>query len=567
MSSQPRPDAIPVIVVCYKRPLHTAQVLRALEEQNVRNLIIFSDAPRTLADVAGVRQTRALLEQIRWTSPDIVYQQENQGLARSVVAAANYAAGKYDSFILLEDDCVPQPHFYDWFRDCLDRYEKVPGVFGISGYSIPLPLEIRTSYPYDAYFFPRMGSWGWATWKDRWLKDNRNLAELTMRAIEAGVDLEQGGRDIPDAIANILRGNLGDTWTVPWLVNVYLNRGCYVYPTLSHIDNIGLDGTGVHCGKTDAYNTILAQAPARRFPDAPVFDARISALFLAYQDAPRSIDNSTLFGLAKFSWLQELKISALHQPVRPGKPVYLNLGCGKRFHPDWLNFDFVAHHPDVHQADLRAGIPLPDNYADCAYHSHVLEHFSKAAAPQFIAECHRILKPGGVLRVAVPNLEVIAQLYLSYLEQALTGDGEAQDRYDCMMLEMYDQTVRNRCGGAMLDWWIQPQVKARDFLVERLGDEVKGVLSFFQGSATKPQPQPEPGDPLAIGRFRLSGEVHQWMYDRFSLARLLSEGGFREFHTVKASESGIPGFAAFQLDLDENGKTRKPDSLFMEAVK
>jgi glycosyltransferase involved in cell wall biosynthesis/GT2 family glycosyltransferase len=326
-------------------------VLRALEMQNIQNLIIFSDAPKTSEDMKGVRQTRLLLENIRWTQPDIIYQQENQGLARSIVAAANYAIQRHDSFILLEDDCVPQPHFYDWFRTCLERYREVPKVFGISGYSIPIPEEIRASYPYDAYFFPRMGSWGWATWKDRWLKDNRNLAELTMKAIDQGVDLEQGGKDIPISISSILLGDLQDTWTVPWLVNVYLNRGCYVYPTVSHIDNIGLDGTGVHCRKMDGYNTTLSTTRSVRFPDSPVFEDRICAGFLACFDAIHDIDATTLFALAKYSLLHGLKASALQQPA-PGssRPVALKPGYGKNLTPDLLNYDFATGRTEVHQA-------------------------------------------------------------------------------------------------------------------------------------------------------------------------------------------------------------------------
>ena len=322
-------NEIPVILVCHKRPEHTARVLKSLEELNIQNLIIFSDAPRTPNDIEGVQETRALLQAIGWTTPDLIYPQHNQGLARSIVAAANYAITKHNSFILLEDDCVPQPHFYEWFRCCLERYRDVPEVFGISGYTLPIPQEIRASYPHDAYFFPRMGSWGWATWKDRWLMDNRNLAELTMRAIETGVDLRQGGRNIPNSIANILLGQLQDTWTLPWVVNVYLHGGCYVYPTISHIENIGMDGTGVHCGATEAYNTTLAKEMPRRFPDRPVFDERISTLFHAYQHVERCIDDATLLELAKASCLQTLQAAARPDSkqqgggARPLKVVHL----------------------------------------------------------------------------------------------------------------------------------------------------------------------------------------------------------------------------------------------------
>ncbi|MBI2353852.1 MAG: methyltransferase domain-containing protein [Deltaproteobacteria bacterium] len=273
--------------------------------------------------------------------------------------------------------------------------------------------------------------------------------------------------------------------------------------------------------------------------------------------------------LAKFLCLQATKQSKspLLTTRSFAKPVYVNLGCGNNFHSDWLNFDFSSHHPDVSQVNLRSGIPLPDNHADVVYHSHLLEHFTKDEAPQFIAECYRILKPGGLLRVAVPDLETIAKLYLLNMEKSLDGDLVAEDRYDWMMIEMYDQTVRNRSGGAMLDWWVQPQMRSGDFIIERLGDEAKGVIHALHNSITLPSPLPEPTEPLEIGRFRLSGEVHQWMYDRFSLARLLRHAGFRDIRRVGADESQIPGFSRFGLDTDVNSTTRKPDSLFVEAIK
>ena len=72
---------------------------------------------------------------------------------------------------------------------------------------------------------------------------------------------------------------------------------------------------------------------------------------------------------------------------------------------------------------------------------------------------------------------------------------------------------------------------------------------------------------LAIGRFRLSGEVHQWMYDRYSLARLLKDAGFHETHACDAATSRIPDWGRFNLDTLPDGQVIKPDLFFMEAVK
>jgi hypothetical protein len=71
---------------------------------------------------------------------------------------------------------------------------------------------------------------------------------------------------------------------------------------------------------------------------------------------------------------------------------------------------------------------------------------------------------------------------------------------------------------------------------------------------------------FAEGLFRDSGEIHRWMYDRFSLRRLLEKSGFTDVRVCRADESRIVGFNSYNLDV-LNGKTRKPDSLFVEAIK
>jgi hypothetical protein len=74
-------------------------------------------------------------------------------------------------------------------------------------------------------------------------------------------------------------------------------------------------------------------------------------------------------------------------------------------------------------------------------------------------------------------------------------------------------------------------------------------------------------DTRQISQFRLSGEVHQWMYDRYSLGVLLRDAGFQNIQVCRADESDIPNFGSYLLDIEADGSVRKPDSLFMEARK
>ncbi|WP_461209882.1 glycosyltransferase [Desulfocurvus sp. DL9XJH121] len=243
----------------------------------------------------------------------------------------------------------------------------------------------------------------------------------------------------------------------------------------------------------------------------------------------------------------------------------LNLGCGQRFHPDWVNVDFSSPGPEVYAHDLAEGVPFRDASFDVVYHSHLLEHFNKDDAGAFLRDCFRVLRPGGVLRVAVPDLESLARSYLHCLDEAGKGDESAQARHEWSIIELVDQGTRHGPGGYMKNWWRDPTPRASDFIIERLGAEAREGMKAL--AASPGQPYVPPRDPLAVGRFRLGGEVHQWMYDRLSLGRLLEACGFREVRTVAAHESAIPDFASYLLDEEEDGSVRKPDSLFLEAVR
>ena len=277
---------------------------------------------------------------------------------------------------------------------------------------------------------------------------------------------------------------------------------------------------------------------------------------------------------------------------------YVNLGCGNRCHPDWINIDIAATGPNVRAYDLRCGIPLPDARCDVVYHSHPLEHFRRTDALRFMRECYRVPVPGGVLRVATPDLERICQLYLEKLQAACNGDVASAQDYAWIMLEMYDQTVREQTGGEMLNYLRQEPLPNSNFVYDRIGEEGRQLVETLRAGTSMPAQRritgrwwtrwqnlparltgiwerfitqlvlgPTGRRALAVGRFRQSGEVHHWMYDGYSLAQLMLAAGFRDPVRQSAAESRIPGWSRFDLDTLSDGTVNKPDSLYMEAIK
>ena len=270
---------------------------------------------------------------------------------------------------------------------------------------------------------------------------------------------------------------------------------------------------------------------------------------------------------------------------------YLNLGCGNRYSKDWINVDFVSSGVDVQQYDLTRGIPFSDSSFNAVYHSHVLEHFTKDYALNFLKECYRVLKPGGIVRIVVPDLEGIAREYIANLEQAKLGNDGAKKNYDWIILEMYDQSVRSVSGGNMAKYWAQDKVDNEEYIINRFGCEYTHFQEillnqrsadsaktskwnrYFQLSSYRNRliqiitGEKQAAHYMRLGKFRSSGEIHQWMYDGYSLGKLLSEASFTKIVKQTAFKSNISNWKTYAfLDVEE-GKVRKPDSLFMEAFK
>lgn len=280
--------------------------------------------------------------------------------------------------------------------------------------------------------------------------------------------------------------------------------------------------------------------------------------------------------------------------------AYLNIGCGERYLPAWVNIDLDARGPGIVQHDIQKGIPFPDGIFGAVYHSHLLEHLSKDYALAFLRECHRVLRCGGVLRVVVPNLEQIVRCYLSCLETALRGQEPESDlNYEWIMLELYDQAVRTRCGGHMARYIARPSVRNLSFVTNRIGTSAvaschpapilpyrqrlknfikqRGILLTSRHAASKMATLVRDAalkavlgsdfEKLQVGRFRTSGEIHACMYDRHSLKVLQEQAGFCEVRACSAVESRIEEWSEYCLDTNSDGTVYKPDSLYMEGIK
>jgi predicted SAM-dependent methyltransferase len=208
----------------------------------------------------------------------------------------------------------------------------------------------------------------------------------------------------------------------------------------------------------------------------------------------------------------------------------LNLGCGPVQPIGWINIDGsnrarlagwlpwldrslqwlgvlppTEFGPHIRVLNLFKPLPWAPNSVGGIYAGELWEHFEYADAERLTRDCHRVLRPGGVLRVTVPDA---AQLWGKYMRL-----------YEHEMAKPRSE----RSAAALLEL----------------------MASFFEDIATSP-------------KWMLSwGHCHKWFFDQIQLIDMFERCGFREVERMRVGDSRIPGIDSVQ----------RSDMLTVEGVK
>ncbi|MEO8114129.1 MAG: methyltransferase domain-containing protein [Phenylobacterium sp.] len=102
-----------------------------------------------------------------------------------------------------------------------------------------------------------------------------------------------------------------------------------------------------------------------------------------------------------------LRATYLSAAVQPK----LQIGGGENRLEGWLNTDLSPRTPDVMLMDAARPFPFADGTFDCIYTEHMIEHVSYEEGALMLRECHRVLRPGGVIRIVTPDLVASLGLY------------------------------------------------------------------------------------------------------------------------------------------------------------
>lgn len=168
----------------------------------------------------------------------------------------------------------------------------------------------------------------------------------------------------------------------------------------------------------------------------------------------------------------------------------IHLGCGSKHLEGWYHVDAQPYDSVDHVGAVEDLSFIPDNSTELIYACHVLEHFGRHTYKAALAEWFRVLAPGGRLRLAVPDFEASARLYLSGtlprgiddIRGLMTGGQRDKYDYHCMIFDEASLTADLKALGfshvSRWDWRATEHAHIDDYSQAYLPhmDKVNGTL-------------------------------------------------------------------------------------------
>ena len=155
--------------------------------------------------------------------------------------------------IILEDDCLADPSFFQFCDELIDRYRDDKRVSSICGTSYHPDVD----YPYSYYASQFTDVWGWATWKDRWDQLDLAMEAWPRWADEGGLHRMVGStRRFVAYWRSVFSGSKAgrvDAWDYPWILTRWRLGGVSIHPCKPLVRNVGFGGA--------ATNTLARRAP------------------------------------------------------------------------------------------------------------------------------------------------------------------------------------------------------------------------------------------------------------------------------------------------------------------
>lgn len=265
------PLKTPVLFLIFNRPDTTRQVWEVIKEVQPAELFIAADGPRKdkEGEVEKCQKVRQIVNQIDWDcNVKTLFREENLGCRIAVSSAIDWFFENVDEGIILEDDCLPHPSFFQFCHELLGRYRYDERIMVISGNNFQFGQKLA---PYSYYFSRYNHNWGWATWRRAWKFFDAQMSlwpEIHAGKWLSSMFKRQGVQYWTRIFDDVYQGNIGitDIWDYRWTFACWVQNGLSILPNVNLVTNIGFGDDATHTKGKRKRKYLLIPAEEMIFP-------------------------------------------------------------------------------------------------------------------------------------------------------------------------------------------------------------------------------------------------------------------------------------------------------------
>lgn len=249
----------PVAFLIFNRPHTTEKVFAEIAKAKPPKILVIADGPRAdhPDDAEKCTATRAIIDRVDWDCEVLKdYSNVNLGCKRRISTGLDWVFETIEEAIILEDDCLPDPTFFRFCEELLEKYRDDKRIAMISGDNFQFGKR-RTA---SSYYFSRYAHiWGWASWRRAWKNYDVNMK--LWPEIRDGGYLQDCLEDTKiirywkKIFENVYHNKI-DTWDYQWLFTCWLQGMLTILPNYNLISNIGFTPEATHKSDLNTYDNM-----------------------------------------------------------------------------------------------------------------------------------------------------------------------------------------------------------------------------------------------------------------------------------------------------------------------
>jgi len=285
-----------VVLIIFNRPSLTRIVFNEIRKVMPKKLFVIADGPRPDYDHDKIKcaEVREIIDAVDWEcSVEKNYADQNMGLKRRVSTGLDWVFQNADKAIILEDDCVPDPSFFPFCEQLLNRFESDSRIFTITGQNLQKRGEAAD---YSYYFSIYNHCWGWATWRRAWRYFDYKMSlwpEVKKGDMLAHMFQKKSVRKYWKKVFEGTFNDENSSWAYRWTLACWLQNGLTVIPNKNLVSNIGFGTDSTHTKVVDKSlsnsprfqmefpfrhpSIVLRNSRADRYTESQYYDSSLEA--------------------------------------------------------------------------------------------------------------------------------------------------------------------------------------------------------------------------------------------------------------------------------------------------